>query len=684
MNSFYCIILAAVFLSACISCTDSDNKKSPDNPLLVPTNTPVEYAKVTADHLKEYAQETINEVSASVETIRKTESPGFDNIVGAMDDVYNKLNKASNNCFMLYWVSPDSLSRAEGLAGYQRLDSLTTTIFSDKLVFNQLVSVQSSEDYAMLENHRKLLVDQMIQQFKLSGSNLSDEQLTTFKKLTKEINELSASYSTNMNSSDEVLVLEEKAADGLPDNFRKSYATGEFKYTIPIANATREPVMNNARSEETRKAYYMKFYNRAADTNLAILDELVMKRHELAQVMGYKTYAAYSLDPKMAKNPDVVWGFINDLVNRSKEKAKKDVELLKQLKKATDAGSLQPWDMSFYNNEILKNRYAVDNEKIREYLPMKKCLEGVFTIYQKLLGLEFRKVENPSVWHEEVEMYEVYEKNNLKGRFYLDLFPRPNKESWFYAVGITPGKSTSTGYEVPVAMLLGNFTRPTESLPSLLSHNELNTLFHEFGHIMNAMAYEGEFAYQSNSKPDFVEAMSQIFENWTWNYDMLSTFAYHYKTGEVLPRETFDNMVRAKNVGSGLALLGSLRRCTYDLNLYDRYNPEMPVNTDDIWKNIDEEFGVMPMHVDGTHVQASWIHINTHPVYMYGYLWSEVYAQDMFTVFEKNGLTDEETGIRYRKLILANGMQRDIEEAVEEFLGRPSNNEAYIKSLGLD
>jgi thimet oligopeptidase len=197
------------------------------------------------------------------------------------------------------------------------------------------------------------------------------------------------------------------------------------------------------------------------------------------------------------------------------------------------------------------------------------------------------------------------------------------------------------------------------------------------------MSYNGEFTAQSSSKSDFVESMSQLFENWIWDYDMLSSFAKHYKTGEVLPKETFDNLLNAKNVDSGLFALSSMRKVVYDLNLYDKYNPEAPVNTNDIWKNIDKELDVMPMYVEGTHPHASWIHINTHPVYYYGYLWADVYAQDMFTMFEENGLVDQKTGIKYRNLILSNGTQRDIKESIEEFLGRPSNNEAYIKSLGL-
>jgi Zn-dependent oligopeptidase len=491
-----------------------------------------------------------------------------------------------------------------------------------------------------------------------------------------------------MNASAEVLVLDEPGAAGLPENFKTTYKVGESGYEIPIINATRDPVLKNASNEPTRKAYYMKFYNRASDKNLVILDSLVSKRYALAHVMDNDSYAAYYLVTKMAKNPATVWAFINDLVDRASGKAKTDIQLLidtkKQETRSKNDDNLPAWDVAYYNNQVLKNEWQVDHEKIREYLPMDQCLKGVFDIYQKLLGLEFRKVENPSVWHEEVTMYEVYEGDSLRGRFYLDLFPRPNKESWFYGVQISSGKATQKGYEVPCSLLLGNFTRPTETFPSLVSFSELNTLFHEFGHIVDGMSYHGEFALQADAKSDFVESMSQIFENWIWDYDMLSSFAKQYKTGEVLPKETFDNMLNAKNVSSGYYAIASLRNCIYDLNLYDKYNPASGLDSDDLWREIDAAMDLMPMYVEGTHPQASWIHINTHPVYYYGYLWSKVYAQDMFTAFEKNGLLDQETGLRYRQLILANGKQRDAIETVEEFLGRPSNNEAYIRSLGLN
>ena len=675
-------------LAVIVSCKNmSENSKS-TNPFITGLNVPVDYAKVTSADIEEYGQLTLHQSLDIINGIKSTSEPTFENTFVAYDDYVNDLSKAMNNCYVMYWVSPDSLSRVKGLSEYQVLDSLYNQISTDKDLYNKMVAFTETDGYASLTGHRKRLVDETIKDFKLSGIGLESEKLEAYKKLNAEITDLTTQYSINMNTANLILNLDEEGAEGLPENFKDTYKSDELHYDIPVINATRGPVLNNAQSEATRKAYLMDYSNRGADKNMAILDQLVEKRSEIGHIMGYDSYAGYNLSAKMARNPETVWNFINGLIDKSKPKAIQDLNVLRDFRnEVTGVQSnkpISPWDISYYSNQLLKTRYNVDYEKIREYLPMDSCLNGMFKIYQQLLGYEFRKVENASVWHEDVLMYEVYEGDTLRGKFYLDLYPRPNKESWFYGVELAPGKQTSQGYEVPVKMLLGNFTKPTESLPSLLSFGELNTLFHEFGHIMDGVSYKGEFAAQAQSKSDFVEAMSQIFENWIWDYDILSSFAKHYETGEVLPKEVFDKMLEAKNLTSGYSAIRSLRSCTYDMMLYDKYDPNNPYNTDELWKQIDKQMGVMDNYVEGTHPQACWIHINTHPVYYYGYLWSEVYAQDMFTQFEEHGLLDQETGIRYRDLILANGSQRDVVEAVEEFLGRPSNNEAYIKSLGLE
>jgi len=674
------------YLSMIVLVLGCQQEKAPTtNPFLTELNAPVDYANVSAEDIKAYARITLTEASTGIEAIQQTQTPTFQTVFAAMDDIINTINIASNNCFMMYWVSPDSLSRVNGLQGYQLLDSLSTAIYSDKALFNQMVQVKQSKEYKQLKENRKRLVDDLIVNFEQSGVNLEGDKKEQYLALTKEISQHTSEYSNNMNSAAEVLILDEAGAKGLPENFLNTYRVADNRYKIPVMNATRGPVMSNAAVEATRQAYYLKFTNRAADTNLAILEQLVQKRHALANIMGYDTYATYNLYPKMAKDPETVWAFINDLADRAKGKAKTDIKLLSDLKKKDGSNSpLKVWDIAYYTNQVLKNKYQVDHEALRAYLPIDQCLQGVLDIYSELFNLTFTKVANASVWHEEVDMYEVFEGEQLVGRFYLDLFPRPNKESWFYGVGLKSGQMTEAGLEVPTNMLLGNFTRPTDDLPSLLSFKELNTLFHEFGHIIDGLSYKGEFALQASSKTDFIESMSQIFENWTMNYEMLSSFAKHYETGEVLPKELFDNMVKAKNVSSGYYALSSLRNCFYDMNLYNKYTPGEALDSDGLWKQIDQELGVMDIYVEGTHPQASWIHINTHPVYYYGYLWSEVYAQDMYTEFEKNGLTDPATGQRFRELILSTGQQSDIMEAVEEFLGRPSNNEAYIKSLGLN
>ncbi|WP_293892715.1 M3 family metallopeptidase [Flavobacterium sp.] len=678
--------LLYVTLPICLFSVNSFSQsamKAPANPFLVGSNVVVDYSNVTSKDVVGYANHTLKEVASMVATIKKQKSSTFKNVFGTMDEIKNKIGTTSNNCFMMYWVSTDATIREKGLASYQLLDSLSTALYSDKGIYDRMIKFKKSADYKKLTGNKKLLVANMIEGFERSGVNLDKDRLARVKTLFKEISELSSAYSSNMNSSNEILTLDEKGAAGLPENFKNNYKTAEGKYDIPIINATSETVMSNASLEATRKAYYNKFYSRAADKNMDILDNLVKKRDELAKLMGYPTYAAFALVPKMAGTPKNVWDFLNDLISRSKQKAKSDVALLdieKKVETTNQETKLQPWDIAFYKNQIIKKQYQINNEELRDYFPMQQCLKGMMDIYQQLLGFEFRKVNNPTVWHEEVEMYEVYESGKLKGRFYLDLFPRPNKETWFYGVNIVSGK----GKELPVAMLLGNFTKPTKTQPSLLSQKELKTLFHEFGHIMNMMSYHGEFSSQQESKADFTEAMSQIFENWVLDYGIVSSFAKNYKTGETLPQATFDKMLQSKKVGSGLAAIQMLQRCLYDMNLYDKYNAAAPMPTDDIWKLTNKQLDVMDFYGPETHYQANWIHVNTHPVYMYGYLWSEVYALDMFTQFEKNGLKDTKTGVRYRELILANGTQRDIVKAVEEFLGRKSDNKAYIKSLGLE
>ena len=670
-----------------IACSPSEKQSETmvQNLFINESNVPIDFANAKAQDIKAYAQISLDNCVSAVEDIKAMEDPSFDQLFPAFDKMMADLTQAYQITHMLYWVSPDSASRSEGDKGNKLLDSIYTGIASDKALYQKFVDFKNGEGYPGLEGYRKKLVDDILFDMERSGVGLNDEDLKRYKDINSKITSLTSEYSKNMNTANHMLKINEDEAAGLSESLLANYEKEDGTYEIPVMPATLRPVMDNAAVEETRKKYNTLYNTRGADKNLDILDQLISNRYELGRLMGYDSYAGYNLAGKMAKDTETVWNFIYDLLGRAKTKAEAELVKLNEMKASDAPGqSIQPWDIQFYQNKILKDEYNVDHEKIREYFPMQDCLDGMMALYQEVLGVEFKKVENASVWHEDVNMYEVYEGERLMGMFYLDLFPRPFKESWFYGVPMIPGRKTADGYQVPVSMLLGNFTKPTEEAPSLLSYKELNTLFHEFGHIMDGMSYHGEFSYQSGSKSDFVEAMSQIFENWITDYDIINSFARHYETGEAFPKEVFDNMKAAKNVSSGTELLIRQRMCLYDMNLYDKYDPSGEFSTDKLWVDLDEEIGMGVLSDYSTHPQACWIHINTHPVYYYGYYWSEVYAQDMFTQFEENGLRDQATGKRYRELILANGTQRDIVAAVEEFLGRPSNKEAYLRSLGFE
>jgi Zn-dependent oligopeptidase len=677
-------LLCALFAGCAQDAPEPEQPAAPTNPFMTALNEPVAYGEVTAEHVTEYADSILQRAEEQLAAIKAVTDPTFDNVIVPVDDISGELQKCMSNSWMLYWVSPDEATRNAGIAAYQKLEPFGISLYSDKALFELVKSVADAGGLPPVEE--KLVAD-LILGMQQTGVDLSPEDQETFKALNQEITDLTSQYSTNMNTHGLELELDAEGALGIPEGVLSRYETGDGTYAIPVISANSGPVTRNARSEETRKSFVTLYANRAADTNLDLLDQLVARRHELARLMNFDTYADYTLSVKMAESPDNVWDFLNGLVEATSGKAVKDLDRLKAFRSEANGTSmaepLQPWNFSFFHNELLKTEYGVDPEEVRKYLPTDRVLTGMMEIYQQLLGLEFRPVADPSVWHESVEMYEVFENGTLVGRFYLDLYPRPNKESHFYGVPLTSGNQQADGYEIPVAMLLGNFTPPSEDLPSLVTHGELRTLFHEFGHIAASMSFTGKYASQNGSMPDFGEAMSQIFENWIWDYDILKTFAMHYETGEVLPEETFQSMLDAKNVISGLSAQGGLLRSMYDMVLYNQYDPDNPTPTDQIWRDLGEQF-VYSSTIEGTHPQAAWIHINTHPTYYYGYLWSRVYAQDMFTQFEENGLLDAETGIRYRKLILANGTQRPILEAVEEFVGRAPSNEAYIRSLGLE
>ncbi|MBO9683561.1 MAG: hypothetical protein J7502_12980, partial [Flavisolibacter sp.] len=386
--------------------------------------------------------------------------------------------------------------------------------------------------------------------------------------------------------------------------------------------------------------------------------------------------------------PATVWGFENNLVEKVKQKAQLDVAELLAAKKAylkdPSVTTVEPWETSFYNNLLMVNKYSVNPETVQEYLSLDDVTEGLFKITQQLFGVKYVPVTDASVWHKDVKAFDVMDKGKKIGRFYLDLFPRENKYTHAACFPIRKGKQISNGYQLPIAALICNFNAPTADKPSLLTHAQAITFFHEFGHVLHNLLTRAALASQAGAavKWDFVEAPSQIFENWMWDYSSVKLFAKHYKTREVLPQDLFQKMLAARNVGSGLAASLQLNYGIFDMTLHDKYDPNESKTTTDVAKEVYNT--VLPLkYVDGTAYHAAFGHLTGYAAGYYGYLWSKVYAEDMFSVFEKTGILNPATGGRYRNAVLSKGGTVDEMDMVKEFLGRDPNPDAFFKSLGL-
>lgn len=685
---FYICAAIAVLLGNCDQSKPGQQQQSDENPLFPAFNQPINFDAVTPEHLNEATETIIAKSNATITSITEVSNPTYSNTLLALDDLVSDMFKVNAVGYLIGNTHTDSLLRTTALQKSVELRKYSDGVFQNKELYKKIKAFAQSDESKKLDDHQKKFLGDILGNFERNGMQLSNEDLEKLKQLKTEITDLTTKFSTNINAYQDYLEITEADAVGLPESYKKQRRTEEGTYKIDMTYPSIRPFLKFSPSEDLRKQLIVKFSNRASDSNIEVLDQLLARRHDMAQLLGFPSYAAYNLSDRMAKDPKNVWAFEEDLIGKVKAKAQQDYDELLQTKKADKSSRnttnrINRWDLSYYTEKLKQDKYQVSSEEVKAYFPMESALEGVFSITQNLFGLEYKEVTSASVWHPDVKMYEVYKDDKLTGRFYLDLYPRPNKYTHMACFPMRPGKETDQGYQLPMASLVCNFPQPTEDTPSLLSHGQLETLFHEFGHVLHNMLYKSELASQSRVKRDFVEAPSQIFENWTWEYEALKLFAKHYQTGEVLPKSLFDKMVAAKNVNSGLNAQSQIFLGVYDFTLHDKYSNHPEFSTDAVAKEVSERILLVPRVIDGTHFQASFGHLTGYGASYYGYLWSLVYAQDMYSLFEQNGPMDENTGQRYADIILASGSSKEEIDLVREFLGREPNNQAFIRSLGL-
>ncbi len=674
-----------------ISCNNNEKEKvveSTNNPFFNEFNEIIDFASIDGDDVDEATEliqirlEKMVENIVSVDDTERT----FDNTMLVLDDIYAEFDAVSSPIYLMSRTHPDSIVRSRANAANIILGKYGNELSLNEDLYKAMKSYSLSNEAKGLTDYKTKFVKDEVDSAERNGFALSKEDRDKLKIIKDTLAIIGNDFSQNIATYKDFLIVSEIDMDGTSDDFKKARKQEDGTYKVDLSYPSYRPFMKYSNSDTARKALYMKYVNRAYPVNIEVLHNLLVKRKEMAELLGHGSFAAYRLESRMAKTPETVWAFETKLRDDLTPKATLDYEEVLALKqtKVKNATKVNNWERGYYNNILLEEKYQLDSELVKEYFSLDDVLNGLFTITQTIFDLEYKEVENPSVWQEDVKMFEVYQDGKIKGRFYLDLHPRDNKYGHAACFGIKNGKMTPKGYQIPTASLVCNFPKATADKPALMPHSQVKTFFHEFGHVLHQMVTKAELISQSgtNVARDFVEAPSQIFENWTWNYEALKLFAKHYETGEVLPKDLFDKMMAAKNVGSGSGALGQVFLGTYDMTLHDKYDPLGTKTTTDVLREITNSISIIP-YVEDTHFQTAFGHLNGYGASYYGYMWSKVYAQDMFSIFEENGILDKETGIRYRDIILGSGSIKDELELVKEFLGREPNNKAFLRELGL-
>ncbi|KAL0476988.1 hypothetical protein AKO1_006361 [Acrasis kona] len=612
----------------------------------------------------------------------KEEERTFENVVMELSYEESEFATLESNLTFPGYVSTskdvrDAASAAEvsisqfGIESGMRLDVYT--------------AVKSIKDkfYNDLQQDQKRLLDRMVLDYERNGLGLDEEKRNKVMELKKELSKLCVDFSKNISEDKTTLLFTEQELDGCSNDFiqslEKDVDTGKRKVTLKYPEIL--PVMRNCKVEETRKALDHAKASQCQEVNVSLFEKALKIRDEISKELGYKTHADYILDVRMAKNADTVFKFLNDLRDKLTPGGKQELQVLEKLK----GGTIHSWDYNYYTRLLKETEYQVDEDAIKNYFPFENVFNGLLSIIQETFNLKFQEVTNPETWHADVRLFNVFDNDSgdFSGQFYLDLFPREGKYTHFAAFPLQCHYIKKDGSrQYPVSAMVCNFTKPTATAPSLLKHDEVVTLWHEFGHLAHGFTTKSKYGRFSGTsvERDFVEMPSQFMENYCWEKQALERLSSHYETNQPLPNDLIDKMIAAKNVGVALFNLRQLFFALFDMTCHT--NPP-PINSGELYEKLRLEVSLIPNH-KGTNGAAGFGHVmGGYDAGYYGYLYSQVFSADMFSEFKEKGIFNKDVGSKYRKTVLETGGMKDGLEILKEFLGREPESGAFLQSIGL-
>ncbi len=615
----------------------------------------------------------------------------FANTVCALDDLGFQLMRAANRLDLLKETSTNAAVRDVATEAIKQLREWSVGLEYREDVYRAVQAYADTKP--LLAGEDAKLLFETLRDYRRAGLQLPKAERDEVERRRKELTALCTDFESNITKAERPLKFTKAELEGVPDDFLKQTKTGDDEYTV-MANVTWQymMVMENARREDVRRKLETERDNLARAANLPLLEKILPLRDDIAKRLGYKNWADYETEVKMVKNGGTAIKFLEDLKTGLQPKFAAEQEEFRQLK-VGDTGDTNAqiyiWDWRYYNNQFKKQRYDVDAEQLRVYFPYQHVLDGMFAIYQHIFGLKFKPVEPPYKWIGDLQLYAVSDARTGEplGLFYLDMYPREGKFHHFAEFGIIDGKLLPDGkYQRPVCALICNFPAPTADHPSLMSHGDVETLFHEFGHAMHTILTRAKYArFSGTSVPgDFVEAPSQMLENWVWDKKVLDSFAADYRDpSKKIPADILAKLKEAKLATEGTRYRRQLAFGLMDLALHTQIHD---TNTSETLPLSNEKLSdvFLPMVPDTAFV-AYFGHIIGYGAGYYGYAWADAIAADMATVFEESpdGYFDPGAGMRLRKEIYEVGDSRDVNVSIEKFLGRPRSLEPFLKKIGI-
>ena len=614
----------------------------------------------------------------------------FTNTVRALEDAYTSYWFVPKNLSLLSYFHQDSAVRDAAANLEAKGVDKKLSVFARKDVYKALKEYADTNPQLNHEDMR--LLSKWLERFERAGMALSEKDAEAYAKLnTARLNKITQ-YNVNLNNYKDELVVGREELDGLGETYiNRLERTKDGKYIVTLKYPDYNPFMSSAKSEKARKALQEKFARRGGKENVKLLEDTVELRRKQAALLGFKRYPDYVLPVRMAKNYETLEAFLKNLQKEVTPLAQGEMKAYLKLQEETtgqQADEMTAWNLPYWSNRYKKKYYQVDDDKIKEYFPADKVISGMFEVFGSLFGITFTQADLP-VWHPEVVVYQIKDKKTgeLISDFYLDLFPRDGKYTHAATWSFVDRFELPDGHmQTPSVVIAANFTPAGNGTPSLLEHSEVETLFHEFGHVLQMSMATSKYATLTgdNVAWDYIEAHSQLLENWAWQPQVLKKISAHYKTGETLPDGLISSLVKSKNVGVAVAFLRQNFLGQYDLALH---TAAKRVDSTKLYAQMMHNISGIPM-TKGTYPQASFGHImsltDPYDVGYYVYAWSLVIAQDIFSRFEDEGLFNAELGAKLRKYIYTPGTVYDENEMVEKFLGRPYNNKAFLKSLGIN